>query len=85
MEKIKIELTNEEYDMLLELQDVLGHKTLDETINTILKQFIKEEEHKIRKAEEINKEHSKKHAEFIRETAGRKKAFNEMRGKRKKI
>jgi len=64
---------------------VLGHKTLDETINTILKQFIKEEEHKIKKAEEINKEHSKKHAEFIRETAGRKKAFDEMKEKGKKL
>jgi len=85
MEKIRIELTNEEYDMLLELQDVLGHKTLDETINTILKQFIKEEDQRIKKAEEINKEHTKKHAEYIRESAGRKKAFDKMKGKGKKI
>ena len=41
MEKIKIEITDEEHDLLLELQKHCGHRTLDETINTILKEFVR--------------------------------------------
>lgn len=55
MEKIRIELTNEEYDMLLELQDVLGHKIIDETINHILKEYINEQVTKMEKENDQNK------------------------------
>ncbi len=37
---ITIEITDEEHLVLLEVQDVLGHKTLDETITVILKDYI---------------------------------------------
>ena len=79
-EPIEIPLPEDWYSALLNHQMDLGHKTISETINHMLKEYVDEQ---IKKLEEEKKE--KRHEEFQKEAEKRKQIFTGLRIKGKKI